>query len=110
MVVETRHPQVRSRVLGKSVEPIRGGMWVSVSHWRRVSLSDCRFLSLRNLCVSQGRPNVVDTVLLIRVQLLWVVGGGHTVRGREEKTWAMKRAVIAVGSVLYLVEVSALVL
>ena len=98
------------RVLGEGVEPVRGVMRVSLSHRRRVSLSDCRFLSLRNLCVSQGRPDIVDTVLLIRVQLLWVVGGGYTVRGWEEKTWAVKRAAIAVGSVLYLVEVSALVL
>ena len=104
MLIEARRPQVRTRVLGKGVEPIRGGMRVSLSHRRRVSLS------LRNLCVSQGGPDIVDTVLLIRVQLLWVVGGGHTVRGREEKTWAVKLAVIAVGSVLYLVEVSALVL
>ena len=98
------------RVLGEGVEPVGRVMRVSLSHSRRVSLSYCWFLSLRSLCVSQGGPDIVDTVLLIRVQLLWVVGGGYTVRGREEKTWAVKRAVIAVGSVLYLVEVSALVL
>ena len=98
------------RVLGEGVEPVGRVMRVSLSHSRRVSLSYCWFLSLRSLCVSQGGPDIVDTLLLIRVQLLWVVGGGYTVRGREEKTWAVKRAVIAVGSVLYLVEVSALVL
>ena len=85
-------------------------MRVSVSHSRRVSLSYCRFLSLRNLCVSQGGPDIVDTLLLIRVQLLWVVGSGYTVRGWEEKTWAVKRAAIAVRSGLYLVEISAFVL
>ena len=98
------------RVLGEGVEPVRRVMRVSLSHRRRVSLSYCRFLSLRNLCVSQGGPDIVDTLLLIRVQLLWVVGSGYTVRGWEEKTWAVKRAAIAVRSVLYLVEVSALVL
>ena len=98
------------RVLGKGVEPVRGVMRVSLSHRRRVSLSDCRFLSLRNLCVSQGGPDIVDTLLLIRVQLLWVVGSGYTVRSWEGKAWAVKRAAVAVRSGLYLVEISAFVL
>ena len=98
------------RVLGKGVEPVGRVMRVSLSHSRRVSLSYCWFLSLRSLCVSQCGPDIVDALLLIRVQLLWVVGSGYTVRGWEEKTWAVKRAAIAVRSVLYLVEVSALVL
>ena len=70
MVVETRSPQIWSRVLRKCVESIRGIMWVSVSRRRKVSLSDCRFLGLRNLRVSLGRPNVVDWMLLVLVQLL----------------------------------------
>ena len=98
------------RVLGEGVEPVRRVMRVSVSHSRRVSLSYCRFLSLRNLCVSQGGPDIVDTVLLIRVQLLWVVGSGYTVRSWEGKAWAVKRAAVAVRSGLYLVEISAFVL
>ena len=98
------------RVLGESVEPVRRVMRVSVSHSRRVSLSYCRFLSLRNLCVSQGGPDIVDTLLLIRVQLLWVVGSGYTVRSWEGKAWAVKRAAVAVRSGLYLVEISAFVL
>ena len=51
------------RVLGKGVEPVGRVMRVSLSHSRRVSLSYCRFLSLRNLCVSQGGPDIVDTLL-----------------------------------------------
>ena len=98
------------RVLGKGVEPVGRVMRVSLSHSRRVSLSYCWFLSLRSLCVSQGRSDTVDALLLIRVQLLWVVGSGYTVRGWEEKTWAVKRAAIAVRSGLYLVEISAFVL
>ena len=98
------------RVLGKGVEPVGRVMRVSLSHSRRVSLSYCRFLSLRNLCVSQGGPDIVDTLLLIRVQLLWVVGSGYTVRSWEGKAWAVKRAAVAVRSGLYLVEISAFVL
>ena len=98
------------RVLGEGVEPVRRVMRVSLSHSRRVSLSYCRFLSLRNLCVSQGGPDIVDTLLLIRVQLLWVVGSGYTVRSWEGKAWAVKRAAVAVRSGLYLVEISAFVL
>ena len=98
------------RVLGKGVEPVGRVMWVSLSHSRRVSLSYCWFLSLRSLCVSQGGPDIVDTLLLIRVQLLWVVGSGYTVRSWEGKAWAVKRAAVAVRSGLYLVEISAFVL